>query len=377
MAAVISTGLHCAPMRILYGVVGEGMGHATRSRVILEELTKQHEVHVVVSGRAQEYLAKRFANVHKIWGLTIAYEGNSVRNLQTFVQNVKGAVTGWPQNVRKYFELVESFKPDVIVSDFESFSWLFGKNHFIPVIGLDNIQIINRCRHEPELLAGYEDSFELTRSIVKSKVPGCFHYLVTTFFYPQVRKERTTLVPSILRPEVLVAKSEPGEHLLVYQTSTTNLALAQILKQTGLPCRIYGMKRDITEDVHDGNLVYRPFSESGFIDDLRTAKAVIAGGGFTLLSEAVYLHKPILSHPVQRQFEQVLNALYVEKLGYGMHAPTLTPDTVREFIRRIPDCERALESYQQNGNVETMRALNEQLERAVEYKGRWSVDTAT
>ena len=41
-------------MRILYGVVGEGMGHATRSSVLLEHLTKQHEVHVVVSGRARD-----------------------------------------------------------------------------------------------------------------------------------------------------------------------------------------------------------------------------------------------------------------------------------------------------------------------------------
>jgi len=39
-------------MRILYGVVGEGMGHAMRSRVILHELVKEHQVQVVVSGRA-------------------------------------------------------------------------------------------------------------------------------------------------------------------------------------------------------------------------------------------------------------------------------------------------------------------------------------
>jgi len=54
-------------MRILYGVTGEGMGHATRSSVILEHLTKEHDVHVVVSGRARDYLAQRFENVHKIW----------------------------------------------------------------------------------------------------------------------------------------------------------------------------------------------------------------------------------------------------------------------------------------------------------------------
>lgn len=358
-------------MRILYGVVGEGMGHATRSRVILEELAKEHEIHIVVSGRARDYLAKRFENVHKIWGLSISYEGNSVRNFDTVLQNLKGAITGWPQNIRKYFELAESFKPDVVISDFESFSYLFAKNHFIPVVCVDNIQIINRVKHDPSLLAGNEDAFELTRSIVKSKTPGAFHYLITTFFRPELRKERTTLVPSILRPEILTAQREKGEHLLVYQTSTSNVALAEILKATGVPCRVYGMRRDLTEDVVEGNLIFRPFSEAGFIDDLRTCRGVVAGGGFTLMSEAVYLRKPMLSFPLEKQFEQVLNALYLEQLGYGMRGTAMSPEVVNEFLRRIPDCERALQGYEQDGNEETFAALNHQLARAVEHKGRW------
>ena len=213
-------------MRILYGVVGEGMGHATRSRVILEHLTKHHDVHIVVSGRARDYLAKRFENVHNIWGFSIQYEGNSVKKWQTVLQNLKGAWTGWPQNVKTYFDLVEKFEPDVVISDFESFSYLFARNHFLPVISVDNMQVINRCEHEPSLLEGHEASFEMTRSIVKSKCPGAFHYLVTSFFYPRVRKLRTTLVPSILRPEILAAKSETGDHLLVYQTMSTNTETA-------------------------------------------------------------------------------------------------------------------------------------------------------
>jgi uncharacterized protein (TIGR00661 family) len=284
-------------MRILYGVVGEGMGHATRSRVVLEHLTKHHDVHIVVSGRARDYLAKRFENVHNIWGFTIQYEGNSVKKWQTVLQNLKGAITGWPQNVRTYFELVEKFEPDVVISDFESFSYLFAKNHLVPVISVDNMQIINRCRHEPSLLAGHEDQFELTRGIVKAKLPGAFHYLITTFFNPPVRKDRTTLAPSILRPEILNAQSESGEHLLVYQTMTSNTALMDELKKSGLECRIYGYKRDLTADLRDGNLLFRPFSEAGFIDDLRTARGVVGGGGYTLMSEAVFLRKPMLSVP--------------------------------------------------------------------------------
>jgi uncharacterized protein (TIGR00661 family) len=357
-------------MRILYGVTGEGMGHATRSSVILEHLTKEHEVHVVVSGRARDYLAQRFENVHKIWGLTIQYEGNSVKKLGTFLENLKGAIKGLPANVKAYFDLVDEFNPDAVISDFESFSYLYGANHMLPVISVDNMQIINRAKHDPALLAGHEKDFELTRGIVKSKLPGCYHYLVTTFFYPPLRKDRTTLLPSILRPEILAAKSEPGEHLLVYQTATTNTELMDSLKRSGLPCRVYGVRRGIKADQVEQNLTFRPFSEKDFIEDLRTARAVVAGGGYTLMSEAVYLHKPLLSLPVQGQFEQTLNALYLQRLGYGRHATALDQPTLEAFLAEVPRCAEALKGYQQEGNRLILEAIDEQLRRSTAAKNQ-------
>ena len=348
-------------MRILYGVVGEGMGHATRSRVVLEELVKEHEVQVVASGRAHAYLAERFPDVHRIWGFTLHYEGNAIRRLPTVLRNLRGAVGGWPRNVREYFKLVASFHPEAVISDFESFSYYFGKAHGIPVIDLDNIHVISRCTHSRELLSGHERDFSLIRSVVSAKLPHCFHYLIPTFFYPPVKSRRTTLVPPVLRPEVLAARPERGEHLLVYQTATTNRALAETLKRLGVPSRVYGLRRDLTEDVVDGSVTYRPFGEARFIDDLRTARAVVAGGGFTLLSEAVFLHKPVLSVPVERQFEQVLNALYLQELGYGSYARRLDDAALEAFLARVPDHERALASYAQQGNAVALAAVKEQL----------------
>ena len=352
------------------------MGHATRSRVVLEHLTKQHEVHIVVSGRARDYLARRFENVHKIWGLTLEYEGNSVKKWQSMLENLKGALTGWPENVKKYFELVDEFKPDVVISDFESFSYLFARNHFIPCISVDNMQIINRCKHEPELIGPHEDEFELTRSLVKAKLPGAFHYLITTFFHPPIRKERTTLVPSILRPEIIDAKSEPGAHLLVYQTMTSNTALIEELRKSGIECRIYGYKRDLTADVREGNLVFKPFSEAGFIDDLRTARGVVGGGGYTLMSEAVYLRKPMLSVPIGGQFEQVLNALYLQKLNYGMHARALDGKVLGQFLERVEGCAKSLEGFKQEGNTVLLEKLDGLLAQA-KSQGRWDETTVS
>ena len=43
-------------MRILYGVNGEGLGHATRSEVVIGSLLNEHDVRVMASGAAFKYL---------------------------------------------------------------------------------------------------------------------------------------------------------------------------------------------------------------------------------------------------------------------------------------------------------------------------------
>lgn len=354
-------------MRILYGVVGEGMGHAIRSRVILDELVKTHDVQVVVSGRAYDYLQKRAGEhlaVKKIWGLTIVAEDNEVSNFRTLLENAKGAITGgWPQNVKAYFEIAEKFQPDVVICDFESWSYLFAKNRGIPVISVDNIQMVNRCKHEAAITQGHEAEFQIAKSITKAKAPGCFHYLITTFFYPEVRKKRTSLLPSILRPEILASKSEEGEHLLVYQTSDSVKDLGGLLKATGRVCKVYGYKRNLKEPEVDGNVHFMPFSEEGFINDLRTCKGVVANGGFTLMSESVYLHKPFMSMPIGGQFEQILNARYLEKMNFGVHAPELDATSLGAFLEKVPDCARSLAAYQQDGNQAMFAAIDGLLKR--------------
>jgi uncharacterized protein (TIGR00661 family) len=349
-------------MRVLYGVVGEGMGHAMRSRVVLDELTKRHDVQVVVSGRAYDYLKQRASEhlaVKKIWGYSIVYEDNEVQNFKTLLANVKGAVKGWPENVRAYFDLAEKFQPDVVISDFESWSYLFAVNHRLPVLSVDNMQIIDRCTHAPEILEGLGADFQLTKAIIKAKVAGAAHYYITTFFYPPIRKPDTTLHPPILRPQILAARPEPGAHLLVYQTSTSNDALPEILARSGLECRIYGLRRDLRQEVREGNLTYRPFSEAGFIDDLRTARGVVASAGFTLMGEAVYLRRPMLAIPVKKQLEQVLNARYLAAEGYGLGAEEITSAGLGAFVERLPDFERNLAGYHQDGNASLLGALEQ------------------
>ncbi len=333
-------------MKILYGVVGEGMGHAMRSRVVLEHLVAQgHQVVIMASGRAVDYLAKRFEGVNRISGLHMIYEDNRVRLGKTLWSNVLAGAGGIPKNIAAYFELISEFRPEVAISDFESWTYLYGKTHRLPTLSIDNMQIINRCFHEPDVIGDDERDFQLARAFVKSKLPFCDAYFITTFFRPKIRKPNTFLFPPIVRPEVVAANVRRGDHLVVYQTAEGHNQLADVLQKSGMECRVYGMRRDLKADVTEGNLVYRPFSETTFIDDLASARGVVAAGGFTLMSESVYLKKPMLAVPLRKQFEQVLNARYLEKEGFGLGTPSLEDEGVlTRFIAEIPRFEDALQA---------------------------------
>jgi uncharacterized protein (TIGR00661 family) len=122
------------------------------------------------------------------------------------------------------------------------------------------------------------------------------------------------------------------------------------------------MRRGLREEVVERNLRFRPFSEQQFIEDLATARAVIAGGGFTLMGEAVYLKKPMLAVPVGGQFEQILNARYLEKLGYGRCASDLTDVAeLRGFVDGLPAHEASIAGYHQDGNRTLLEFLDAQL----------------
>jgi uncharacterized protein (TIGR00661 family) len=348
-------------MKVLYGVTGEGMGHAMRSSVVLEHLIGAgHSVEIMASGRAAAFLGKRFDGVNTIHGLHMILEENQVRMGKTLWSNVINGLLGVPGNIAAYFDLIADFEPEVVISDFESWSYFYGRNHRIPILSIDNMQVIDRCTLPDDITEGISVAFQLTKTFIKAKLPECDAYYITTFFHPPPRKPNTFLFPPILRPEILAAKASAvtGEHLLVYQAGA-NEALCAALAASGEPAHVYGMRPGATEETREGNLVFKPFSEAGFITDLATSRGVIAGGGFTLMGEALYLGKPMLAVPLEGQFEQMLNSRYLDREGYGMWTADFDkPGVVPAFLERSAGFARALEAYTQDGNRELLTAVD-------------------
>lgn len=365
-------------MRILYGVVGEGMGHATRSRVVLEHLlSRGHELHVVVSGRAEGFLKGVFADrsgtgpgtldITGIHGLKLVLDEVGVDRSASLWTNLGAAPEGVLRNIAAYAEVALALQPELVISDFESWAYLYARTHDVPLVSIDNMQVIHRCRHPRSITAGRRGrkalDFRIAKLSVKAKVAGADHYLASSFFFPPVRKKRTTLVPPILRPEILAARREPGDHLLVYQTAANNAALLPLLGKLPMPVRVYGMG-DAAPAHLPANVAVRPFSQQGFIDDLRTARGVVAPGGYSLMGEAVHLQVPLLAIPLQKQFEQQLNARYLDLLGYGAWAEVATEEAVVGFLDRIDDYAHGVSRYTPRSNELLFGCLDEVIARA-------------
>ncbi len=361
-------------MNLLYGVVGEGMGHATRSEAVIRHLlARGHRLVILASGKAEPYLRAAFRDEHavrvdEIRGLFMKYAGNRVDRLDTVVSLLRSIPSAAVINFRELQALnainaIPEQAFDAVVTDFETMAHRYGRWKGLPVINIDNMSIITRCDHRAlHIPAQYGFDRLLAAAITEAKVHRSTHYLVTTFFYPPLRPEcadNTFLFPPILREEIFQAGRDlrtgqvmTGDELLVYHTSATFVPLLDALEAAGIPCTVYGFDPQRFAGRYR-HLRIKPRDRDLFFADFTRAAAVVTGGGFSLMSEAVHLGKPVLSLPLDGQFEQTLNALYLEQLGYGLHCdgkqvardPGGFRTHLNEFRSRLPEYRANLAQY--------------------------------
>lgn len=338
--------------RIVYGVAGEGSGHASRAREIASHLCEQgHDLWLVSYDRGYRNLKDDF-RVLEVEGLSIGSENNKVSVVRTIVANLKRLLAGHRtlQELRK--RVFQEWQPDCVITDFEPMTAYLANQSRIPLITIDNQHAIRYLRYEcpPELRMGQR----LTKTIIRAMIPRPDVSLVTAFAPGKPVNKRTFVFPPILRREVLQLQPRDEGHVLVYVTQHFESLLEGLRRCPRETFRVYGFNRAGTH----GNLDFRPFSRTGFLEDLAGAKAVIATAGFTLISEALYLRKPYLAFPMLGQFEQELNAFHLERLGYGKRAARPTSESVGDFLYRLPEFRDRLQAYQPGDNSQIKAQLD-------------------
>lgn len=344
---------------VFYCVCGEGMGHAIRTGVIVDRIKEKYDVYLFSSDRAYTYLKSKFDNVYEIGGFNTVYINNKVNNLKTLSDALKRNPTNMKIGYENLYKKAAQLKPDVIVTDFEIYATVVSKLRNIPLISLDNIHMITQTKidypkdHLGEMLKA--------KGVIKTYVVKPKVHILTSFFYPKVRPRKNAIIyPPIIREDILKLKPKDGNHIIVYQTSRESEKLVKRLK--GLKNEefiVYGFNKNEV----DNNLTYKEFNEDEFYDDLASAKAVICNGGFTFISEAIHLKKPIYSVPAIGNFEQTLNGFYVQKLGYGEYHEVMSAKRVSNFLKRLPKYQKRLANVKPTNNDGIVRELIYRIEK--------------
>lgn len=343
---------------IFYCICGEGMGHAIRSSVIIDRIKDKYDVYIFSSDRAYKYLNEKFDNVYKIGGFNTVYINNKVNNTKTLINALKRNPLNIKEGYEELYKKARKLSPDVIVTDFEIYATMVSKLLSIPLISLDNIHMITQTaidyppKHQGEMLKA--------KGVIKSYVIKPKIHILTSFFYPKIKpKKRAVLYPPVIREDILKLEPTIEDHIIVYQTSKESVKLVEQLKSLNEKFIVYGFNKDKV----DKNLTYKLFNENEFYNDLASAKAVICNGGFTFISEAISLKKPIYSVPAIGNFEQTLNGFYVQKLGYGEYHEEMSPKKVEKFLKRLPKYQEKLAKVKKTNNDGIVNELIYRIEK--------------
>ena len=330
--------------RVIHAVAGEGFGHSSRSHLIGQRfLDSGHDVMFAGSQKSLLYLKQYFGErVKEVFGLSFAFEGERIDKSETLKRNLLKLPEANRLNDELFNKHFKQFQPDLVISDFEPFSawWAWRKN--VPFISIDHEHMLTLCKLEHPTKNWFS---RLTASVVtECHYVGAASYIVINFFKTPLRIDSAVLAPPIVRPVICELDPIAGEHILLYSTTGTGQDhLREILgKFTDQAFIIYGFN----EDIEIANCIFKKRSTEGFLGDLAAACGVIASAGFSLLSECLYLKKKMLLLPVAGQYEQIINAQYVEKLGLGISAENLDEQAIAGFLaeldRPTPTDERIL-----------------------------------
>jgi uncharacterized protein (TIGR00661 family) len=344
-------------MRIVYGVHGYGLGHATRALGVLPELMRRHEVLIFAGGDA--YRALSFIGpVTEIPTLVYVYEADGrLAPLTTLRQN--GArirdVLLRGEAYRSVLRRLREFGPDVAICDVDPWTHQAAAELGIPRVSFDHFGILAYCK--PPL--PWNDRVRSLRDIaVYRALTGRPQRVIVSSFYdappsfPGARR-----VGALLRDDVFGFQAARGDYLLAYFNKGEHQFTPHVeeaLHRACIPVVVYGTSRRGS----DVNVTYREPGNRTFLEDLARCRAVLSTAGNQLVGEALHFGKPLLVHP-ERCVEQRLNAAAVARLNVGrqIRHEDLTAGAIASFLHESPFYEANAKSTARDGRAEAIAAI--------------------
>lgn len=347
--------------RICYSVAGEGRGHATRARTVIDELRQRgHRVTVLAPGFAWRMLEERYRNtdvrVQPIPGLMFRYRNQRVSLLHS-VRGLGRYLGMLPRLVAKVRTTLRTHRCDLAITDFEPSLARAAAAEGLPWMSLDHQHFLSVSD-----FAGLPRRLVLPARLMGLCVERFYggrphEMVVSSFCFPPLRPawNHVRQCGVLLRREIVQSLTTTEEHAVAYLRRFAPESVLAALRTADCEVRVYGVGRR----PRVGNLIFCEISEDRFLEDLRTCRALISTAGNQLVGEALYLGKPILAIPEAGNFEQEINAHYLRLSGGGECAPLreLSPQHVHRILDDSRRYQCRIPRDRLNGNATAMRVV--------------------
>lgn len=324
---------------IVYALCGYGRGHASRATAVAEVLrARGHRVAFAAGGPAADRFEAAGETVYRVPALRQVVVGNRVQYGATARANWTHARFSLDTIAEAATWLRETGAP-LVVADHEPFVARAAERLGVPVVMLSHQAVLTHAR--PAVPVRYWPTAWGTRAgvaVLAPRRPAAV--VVPSFFHPPAQRGARLVGPTLC-DDVLAARASPGARVLVYLNEGDGMdGVLDALGRVDVIFDVYGLDTTATPPASrrpaPANVTLHAPERASFLAHLAGARAVVATAGFTLLSEALHLGKPILALPNRGFFEQTVNALYLVRQGRGeaVVGRPLRADDVRGFLSR-------------------------------------------
>lgn len=363
-------------MRIVFIVQGEGRGHMTQAISLRQALVNQgHDVVATLVGKSKRRQIPAFFS-KQMEGEVYAFhspnfytrkDGKGINPWKTLSGNLSKFHL-YARSLRFLHRWMETLKPDVIINFYDLLGGIYALIHrpSIPylVVGHQYLAAHPDFPFAPGILSKW--LFQCSNSITSFHAKAFFALSYAP--YPPSGKENLKILPPLLRQEVFQLEPAQEGFFLAYVVNAgygsdlMDWHLAN--RQVELHCFWDNPSYPEAWSPHE-NLTFHPIDDRKFLQKLAKCKAYICTAGFESVCEALYLGKPILTIPVEGQYEQACNALDASRLTQVMHGSNydLSPfiTFVEAYYARKTKAS-SLKAWYHKGSALMVDAILDQLE---------------
>jgi UDP-N-acetylglucosamine--N-acetylmuramyl-(pentapeptide) pyrophosphoryl-undecaprenol N-acetylglucosamine transferase len=311
-------------MRVLLLVNGLGLGNSTRCHAVAQRLVERGaEVAIVTSGNGLWYFEGR-TGVGAVHGIEAFYYAS--RNGRISIPHTLLAVGDFrriaKRNAAVVNKVLDTFKPDVTLID-SIYTTGPMKKRGIPIVALNNSDVVHLSyrlftERPPSIRMQFYAIEEMDYLFHRARVDMVLSPSLDPSL-PEAGGNIRRIGPIVRRGYESSPATGPVKRVLV-MLSGSRFGTPVALADNTYPFHIDVVGRETPRDVQlPSNVVFHGRLRDN-TEIVHAADLVLVNGGFSAVSEAFALGKPMVVLPIPNHAEQWVNGRTIERLGVGFMA---------------------------------------------------------